>query len=100
MRNVTRQTVLAFLNGQNMALSNTTTNGKSLYLWGNEIARFNEEGKLEISLCGYNTVTTRERLNGVLTLGGYNLRVSSKNFIPMINGVEINSNRYYIVDTL
>lgn len=100
MRQVTKQTVLAFLNGQHMAVSNTMTNGKSLYLWGNEIARFNADGKLEISLCGYNTVTTRERLNGVLTLGGYNLRVSSKNFTPTINGVEISSNRYYVVDTL
>ncbi len=100
MRQVTKQTVLAFLNGQNMAVSNTMTNGKSLYLWGNEIARFNADGKLEISLCGYNTVTTRERLNGVLTLGGYNLRVSSKNFTPCINGVEISSDRYYVVDTL
>lgn len=100
MRQVTKQTVLAFLNGQHMAVSNTMTNGKSLYLWGNEIARFNSDGKLEISLCGWNTPTTRERLNGVLSLGGYNLKVSSKNFTPTINGVEISSDRYYVVDTL
>ena len=60
MRQVTREVANAFLNGQTKAISNSMTNGKSLYLWGHEIARFNEEGKLEISLCGYNTVTTRE----------------------------------------
>ena len=100
MRQVTEEITRAFLNGQRKAVSNSMTDGKSLYLWGNEIARFNSDGKLEISLCGYNTVTTRERLNGVLTLGGYNLKVSSKNFTPMINGVEISSNRYYVIDTL
>lgn len=100
MRQVTRHIVNSFLNGQRDQISNSMTDGKSLYLWGNEIARFNADGKLEISLCGYNTVTTRERLNGVLTLGGYNLRVSSKNFTPTINGVEISSDRYYVVDTL
>ena len=100
MRQVTKHIVNSFLSGQRDQISNSMTDGKSLYLWGNEIARFNSDGKLEISLCGYNTVTTRERLNGVLSLGGYNLRVSSKNFTPMINGVEISSNRYYVIDTL
>ena len=100
MRQVTNEVVRAFLNGEPKAISNSMTDGKSLYLWGNEIARFNDNGKLEISLCGYNTVTTRERLNGVLTLGGYNLKLSTKQGTPNINGIEISSDRYYVVNTL
>ena len=100
MRQVTEEITRAFLNGQRKAVSNSMTDGKSLYLWGNEIARFNSDGKLEISLCGYNTVTTRERLNGLFNIGGYNLKLSTKQGTPNINGVEISSNRYYVIDTL
>ena len=99
MRNVTELTVSAFLNGRTASVSNTFTNGKELYLHGNKIAMFNSEGKLEISLCGWNTVTTRERLNGIFEIGGYKLRVSTKKGQAMINGIAINDDRYYVIST-
>lgn len=100
MRNVTEQTVLAFLNGRTASVSNTFTNGKELYLHGNKIAMFNDKGQLEISLCGWNTVTTRERINGVFEIGGYNLKLSTKKGQAMINGIAIDDEKYYVIDTL
>ena len=65
MRQVTEQIKRAFENGYSLKVSNTNTDGNSVYLWGNEIIR-KHQGKIQINLCGYNTVTTRERINGIL----------------------------------
>ena len=70
MRQITEEITKAFFNGQAKKISNSETNGTSLYLWDNEIAR-KEDGQIKINLCGYNTTTTRERLNGVLSYTGY-----------------------------
>lgn len=43
---------------------NTHTDGNTLFLHGNAIARHTERG-LEITMAGWETVTTRERLNGL-----------------------------------
>ena len=99
MRNVTEQIVNAFLNGRTASVSNSYTNGKELFLHGNKIAMFNDKGQLEISLCGWNTVTTRERLNGLFEIGGYNLKLSTKQGTPKINGIPIDEDRYYAIST-
>lgn len=65
MRQVTEQIKRAFENGYSLKVSNTNTDGNSVYLWGNEIIR-KHQGKIQINLCGYNTITTRERINGIL----------------------------------
>lgn len=77
MRNVTEQIAHAFMNGYEKHVSNTNTNGKSIYLWGNEIIR-KHEGKIQINLCGYNTTTTRERINGTLNYIGSGYGVTTK----------------------
>lgn len=43
---------------------NTHTDGNTLYLHDNAIARHTADG-IEISMAGWETVTTRERLNGL-----------------------------------
>ena len=43
-------------------VNNTVTDGESLFYHGNKIAWFNND-LLHISYCGWNTKTTRERLN-------------------------------------
>ena len=95
-RKITEKACRAFENGAEFKLSNTTVtvdeNGKYMHLWGHCIARQLNNNKLEINLCGYNTVTTRERLNG---LSGVNLR--NKNFTPYLNGVEISTNAWVAV---
>lgn len=80
MRQVTKEAVEALENGHRYFRSNTFVNGDSLFLHGNEIVR-KVEGGYEITLAGWNTTTTRERLNGLGLV-----RVSTKNGMPMLNG--------------
>ena len=77
MRNITETIAHAFMNGYEKRVSNSNTNGKSVFLWGNEIIR-KHQGKIQINLCGYNTVTTRERINGVLSYTGTGYGVTTK----------------------
>lgn len=64
MRKVTREIVSAFLNHETKRVSNSYTDGTSLYLHGNEIA-VHVKGGIEVTTAGWNTPTTRERLNGL-----------------------------------
>lgn len=95
MRKITRQACQAFENGENFKASNTTVtideNGKYMHLWGHCIARQlnGNTNSLEINLCGYNTVTTRERLNGL-----WGVNIHNKNFTPYLNGNEIPTNEW------
>lgn len=70
MKNITEQVTKAFFEGRNFKLSNTEVHadatGVYLKLWGNLIAKRVGE-RVSISLAGYNTSTTKERLRGVLS---------------------------------
>lgn len=69
--------------------SNTTVMGGGLYLHGHKIAWF--EGKeLFINLCGWNTLTTRARLNA---LPGVCLKQKAERLF--LNGEEISSRKTY-----
>lgn len=96
-RQVTETTVRKFLNDESFRMSNTEVRtdfvSTRLYLFGNCIAKKDKEsGRIEVSLAGWNTVTTRERLNGIPGVS-----VTQKNYIPYLNGKEINSNEWYEV---
>jgi len=109
MRKISRESAKAFVNFEPYKKDNTVVsvskidpsllrrndltkialfnNGKStqanLFLHGNRIAshalsEFNFE-KTSIDLCGYHTRTTRERINGVLDVLGYDFRVAQRN---------------------
>ena len=65
MRKITAKIAKAFLAGDSLKIKNTDTDGQSFWLNGNEIARRTANG-LEVSLAGWPTVTTRERVNGIL----------------------------------
>ena len=70
MRNITEQVTQAFFEGKNFKLSNTEVHadctGVYLYLFNNLIAKRVGE-RVSISLAGYNTNTTKERLRGILS---------------------------------
>lgn len=74
MRKVTRETVSAFINRRERSVDNTDTDGQSLFLHGNRIAWHGEHnGAIGVfmTLCGWGTPTTRERLNGILSEMGH-----------------------------
>lgn len=57
-----KQIIRAFTSMTRKSLRNDHTDGANWYYHGNRIAWF-VEGRLYFSLCGWDTVTTRARLN-------------------------------------
>ena len=97
MRKIEKQMNFALSNKSNWAGSNTTvrynenTNCSSVYLHGHEIATYdhNTQG-LKLSSCGYETVTTKSRLNAILFELKTGCKVFQKNwnwFISNVNGM-------------
>ena len=89
MRKVTNLAVKAFVNKKPFKLSNTSIfineNGTVfMSLHNNKIAMLNTEGQLFISNAGWNTRTTSERLNGILSYYKKN-KVYIKDYIMYYN---------------
>lgn len=82
MRIVTSRVCSAFLNGYKLKVSNTETDGQSLWLHGNKIAK-KVNGEIWITSAGWETNTTKERLNGLP-----NVSISQKKFKWYLNGKE------------
>ena len=64
MRKITRGVTTAFLNRVPKTMGNTHTDGTALYLHGNKIAEYRED-ELYITSAGWETNTTKERLNAL-----------------------------------
>jgi len=64
MRQITRDIVNAFQNSRSLRIGNSRTNGESLWLFDNKIAEVRTDG-LWICNGGWNSRTTKERLNGL-----------------------------------
>jgi len=69
MRKITREIVNAFQNSRSLRIGNSRTNGESLWLFDNKIAEIRRDG-LWVSNGGWDSKTTKERLNG---LSGVNI---------------------------
>lgn len=105
MRKITEQSVNAFLEDRNFKKSNMqveTNLASQVYdgernvhdgiittmkLFGKTIAYKNSKGKILISSCGWQTATTKERLNAI---PGVN--IVQRNFIWYLNGKEWDGN--------
>tara|TARA_R100001163_G_C5056654_1_gene193096 strand:+ start:1005 stop:1328 length:324 start_codon:yes stop_codon:yes gene_type:complete len=90
MRKVTEQTVKAFLNNKLKSVGNTITDGNSLYLHGNKIAWRLSNGDIEINMCGWGSVTTRERLNGLLRMMNSGFGISQRDHNQCLVGKNAN----------
>ncbi len=82
MRKVTQQAYNAWVNRKpfkkgNTRVAITIDKKRSLYLHGNCIAK-EENGKFYINHCGWETCTTRERLN---MFPGVHIRINKGSFI-------------------
>ena len=87
MRKLERQMNFALSNKGNWSGSNTqvnqnsNTNCSSVYLHGHQIATLDHNTRsLKLSSCGYETVTTKSRLNAILEECNYGCRVFQKNW--------------------
>ena len=79
MRQETQKIMSAFLRGQKASAARTNTDGHNVWLHGNKIAQRSEGDFVDFSLAGWPTVTTRDRINGLLELSGSDYRVLQKN---------------------
>ena len=85
MRKIEQQMNRAIVNRNNWAGSNTTvsynenTDCSSVYLHGHQIATLDHKNQaLKLSSCGYQTVTTKSRLNAILDEIDYGCKVFQK----------------------
>lgn len=88
MRKLEKQMNFALSNKGNWAGSNTTvlynesTNCSQVLLHGHNIATLDHStNALKLSSCGYETVTTKSRLNAILEEVMCGVRVFQKNFV-------------------
>ena len=87
MRQIEREMNTAIRNKQNFSKSNTMVsydaaeNLSSVFLHGNRIADFDHaKGKAWISSCGWESVTTKSRLNAFLDEVAYGVGIFQKNW--------------------
>ena len=95
MRLITHESVTAFLNGEKFNKSNMNVtvepNVTILKYQGNSIAyKYNDPNKtIAITNCGWESNTTKERLNGVISLSGLNIgEIYQKNWQWYLDGKE------------
>tara|TARA_R100001082_G_scaffold25606_1_gene12641 strand:+ start:577 stop:987 length:411 start_codon:yes stop_codon:yes gene_type:complete len=82
MRNISIAIAKAFNDRRTKSLGNSHTDGEGLYLHGHKIAFWDEDHNGEIlsfSMCGWGTVTTRERLNSLFHVLGFGISIKQKN---------------------
>lgn len=91
MRKITRDIVGAFLRRETRTIGNTHTDGEKLYLHGNMIACHSDDGII-VTLAGWPTVTTRERLNAI---PGVN--IVQRKGVQYMNGKELAHNEFRTV---
>ena len=87
MRKIEQQMNRAISNKSNWSSSNTqvsyneSTNCSSIYLHGHQIASYDHNNQaVKLSSCGWQTVTTKSRLNAILDEVKWGARVFQKNF--------------------
>ena len=89
MRKITQQICNAFINRQRLTVGNSHTDGDRLVLHGNTIAIWTKDNDLEVTLAGWPTPTTRERLNALPGVTAYQQKMRQ-----YINGREVGVNEW------
>lgn len=91
MRKVTEQIKEAFEQRKTKTIGNTFTDGESVWLHGSEIVRRDASGLVFATLAGFNTKTTRERVNGITGMNFHQV-----NFCACLDGEPINENDWFV----
>jgi hypothetical protein len=73
MRKITKHAIHALCHGMKFSQNNTMVDGQGLWLHGTQIIRVADDG-VYITTGGWNTTTTKERLNGLPNVRVYHHR--------------------------
>ena len=99
MRKITKEIANALFARQDVNKGNTATINGEVFLHGNKIAKI-EDGALLMTLAGWNTPTTRERLNGIADVFGAKKRYSQKDFKPFLGETHIDEDAWQHITDL
>jgi len=100
MRKITQRIKTAFEAGKSLTIGNTRTDGQSVWLHGNKIVTRGPifgrhgggaSGLVFATLAGWNTPTTRERVNGITGLDFHQV-----NFEARLNGEPIDPSDWFV----
>tara|TARA_B110000495_G_C22650869_1_gene385839 strand:- start:214 stop:546 length:333 start_codon:yes stop_codon:yes gene_type:complete len=91
MRQVTQQIKQAFEQGTSLKVGNTRTDGQTVWLHGNAIVKRDISGLVFATLAGWNTPTTRERVNGITGMGFHQV-----NFCACLDGEPVNELDWFV----
>jgi len=94
MRQVTRVTAEAFMRGETKVSGNTETDGTCVWLHGNKIAERVTENEVIVTLAGWPTPTTRERLNGIAEVFGFGRPFHQKQHEQFFNNTPITERQW------
>lgn len=72
MKKISNDSAKALFNRELFSRSNTKVKLFNMFLFDNEIAKINSNNELEINNQGFCTQTTKNRLNAVLKVFGFN----------------------------
>tara|TARA_R110002020_G_C16023744_1_gene752190 strand:+ start:183 stop:494 length:312 start_codon:yes stop_codon:yes gene_type:complete len=97
MRKITETIANAFAQGNKMTVGNTATAHGEVLLHGNCIVDTDPWGNITMSLAGWNTQTTRERLNGIAEVLGLDARFTKKGDWAYLNDRPVQNNLWYPV---
>ena len=100
MRKESTTIARAFLKGRAAKQARTTTDGQAVYLHRNRIAWRDQMGDIHMTLCGWPTAITRDRLNAICEdLIGYR-PFHQKRGVQFFNDNEIGVREEIVVHTL
>ena len=91
MRKIESEMQAAIVERRNWSKSNTSVSVDSLgntfvTLHGNLIATISNNGDMKLSSCGWQTVTTKSRLNAILDVFLHNVHIVQRQFEWYIDG--------------
>ena len=90
MRKIEKQMNSAIVDGRNWSKDNTRVevakDGTFVYLHGHNIATIFNNGDIRLSSCGWETVTTKSRLNAILDCFVHNIGIFQRDWQWYITG--------------
>ena len=100
MRKETRDIITAFLKRRSCTRARTQTNGDVVTLHGNRIAWWEPDGSVSMTLAGWGTRTTRDRLNGLCFLMHEKCPFHQKKGVQYYDDHEIDTHQIITVHTI
>lgn len=100
MRKETRDIMTAFIKRKSCTRARTQTNGDVVTLHGNKIAWRERDGSISMTLAGWGTTTTRDRLNGLCMMLMDKKPFSQRKGVQYYDDHEIDTTQIITVHTI